>query len=229
MSLNIQSVTGGGSFYGNRAGKTGSSINKNSKQYKAAAKDFLAAHRAEVAKMSPEEKMIYELFGGEDAYMRNVMKNYNSDGDFVGPGGIIVPGMVANGIPESERHQMIPVSQEHRQKMFDMVKKEFIRENGIANGDTTNRSSVYREYQLSIPKKDRLKGTWSLGQYESKYNKAMYDAVRAANPGWKPGQSFDPHILDTVTRESVESELVQSGNTLVKRTSSVGNSIDLQV
>lgn len=228
MSLNIQSVTGGASFYGN-SGKTGSTINKNSKQYKAAAKDFLAAHRAEVAKMSPEERMVYELFGGEDAYMRNVMKNYNSDGDFVGPGGIIVPGMVANGIPESERHQMIPVSEEHRQKMFDMVKKEFIRENGIANGDTTNRSSVYREYQLSIPKGDRLKGTWSLGKYESKYNKAMYDAVRAAIPGWKPGQYFDSHILDNVTRESVESELVQSGNTLVKKTSSVGNSIDLQV
>ena len=109
MSLNIQFNTGGTSFYGN-SGKTGITINKNSRQYKAAAKDFLAAHRAEVAKMSPEERMVYELFGGEDAYMRNVMKNYNSHGDFVGPGGIIVPGMVANGIPESERHQMIPVS-----------------------------------------------------------------------------------------------------------------------
>lgn len=228
MSLNIQFTAGGSSLYG-KVGRAGSTINKNSRQYKAAAKDFLAAHRAEVAKMTPEEKMIYELFGGEDAYMRNVMKNYNSDGDFVGPGGIIVPGMVVNGIPESERHQMISVSEEHRQKMFDMVKEEFIREKGIANGDTTNRSSVFREYQLSIPKKDRLKGTWSLGQYEKQYNKAMYDAVRAANPNWKPGQYFDVHILDGVTRESVESGLVQSGNTLVKNTSSVGGSIDLQV
>ena len=111
---------------------------------------------------------------------------------------------------------------------FDLVKKEFIRENGVANGDTTNRSSVYREYQLSIKKEDRLKGSWSLEQYEQKYRSALATAVKAANQNWKNGDSFDPSILDSVTRESVESQLVKNGNTFVKKPSS-GSTLDIQI
>lgn len=44
----------------------------------------------------------------------------------------------------------------------------------------------------------------------------MYAAVKAANPNWQPGQPFDSSILDSVTRELVESNLVQSGNQFVK-------------
>ena len=47
----------------------------------------------EEAMMTPEQKMMYELLGGREAHMKNVMSNFNSDGDFVGPGGIVVPGM----------------------------------------------------------------------------------------------------------------------------------------
>ncbi len=190
-------------------------IDTNSNQYKAAAKDFLENHRGAVAKMSPWEKKMYEMFGGEKAYMRNVMKMYNSDGDFVGPGGIVVPGMVVNGIPESERHQIIDVSEEARQSMFDETKRHFLQEYGVANGDTTKRSEVFRAFQLSIPKEDRLKGTWTLGQYERAYSQAFYDAVKASDPGWQLGMPFDRSILDNVTRESVDNALVKSGNTLV--------------
>jgi len=87
---------------------------------------------------------------------------------------------------------------------------------------------VYREYQLSIAKEDRLKGIWSMQQYESKYRKAMYDAVRASNPSWKPGQSFDTSVLDSITRESVEGTLIKNGNTLVKKTST-GSSLDIKI
>ena len=206
-------------------------INTNSKQYKAAAKDFLVAHRAEVTRMSPEEKLMYELFGGENAYMKNVMQNYNSDGDFVGPGGIVVPGMYHGEdgkVDRSTWQQLIPVSDKMRQKMFDNVKREFIQENGISNGNTTKRSQVFREYQLSVKKEDRAKGTWTLQQYEGKYRSAMYAAVKAANPKWAPGQPFDPGILDSVTRERVEANLVKSGNVLVKKPSS-GSSMDVSV
>ncbi len=57
----------------------------------------------------------------------------------------------------------------------------------------------------------------------------MYAAVKAANPKWEPGQPFDPSILDSVTRESVESTLMKSGNTFVKRSSVSGSSLDVQV
>lgn len=115
-----------------------------------------------------------------------------------------------------------------RQKMFDNVKREFIQENGISNGDTTKRSQIFREYQLSVKKEDRAKGTWTLQQYEGKYCSAMYAAVKAANPKWEPGQPFDPGILDSVTRESVESTLVKSGNTFVKKPFS-GSTLDIQI
>ena len=56
----------------------------------------------------------------------------------------------------------------------------------------------------------------------------MYAAVKAANPKWEPGQPFDPRILDNVTRESVESTLRKSGNTLVKKTS-LGSTLDMKI
>ena len=138
-------------------------------------------------------------------------------------------GMIINGKSESEWHQMIDVSEEYRQKMFDECKRHFLQENGVANGDTTKRSEVFRAYQLSIKEDDRLKGTWSLEQYERQYRLALSAAVRADNPNWKNGDSFDASILDSVTRESVESTLVKSGNTLVKRSSVSGSSLDIQV
>ena len=99
----------------------------------------------------------------------------------------------------------------------------------MANGDTTKRSEVFRAYQLSIKEGDRLKGTWSLQQYEKQYSAALAAAVRAVNPNWKNGDPFDASILDNVTRKSVESTLMTSGNTLVRRSSVSGSSLDMQV
>ena len=53
--------------------------------------------------------------------------------------------------------------------MFDNVKKEFIQENGLSNGDTTKRSDIFKDYQLSVNKDKRLSGTWTLEQYEGQY------------------------------------------------------------
>ena len=105
--------------------------------------------------------------------------------------GICVRGMIMNGKSEAEMRQMIGVSEECRQKMFDECKRRFLQENGVANGDTTKRSEVFRAYQLSIKEGDRLKGTWSLRQYEKQYRAALAAAVRAANTNRKNGDPFD--------------------------------------
>ena len=139
----------------------------------------------------------------------NFRKNFDEDGDLINSHG--VAGMDITGKDPSEWHKIVEVSEEGRQSMFDMVKREFIQEQGIANGDTTQRSEVLAAYQKSIPKADRLTATWTLGQYERQYNKAMYEAVRASNPTWEPGQYFDPAILQGITRESVEARIVQTG------------------
>ena len=192
-----------------------SGINKNSAQYKAVERDHLNAIIANEATMSEKERLIYETFGGRDAIIKNYMKLYDSNGNFLNAYG--VAGMCVDGKSPSEYNQIIDVSEDYRQKMFDMVKREFVQENGVANGDTTQRTSLFTEYQKSIKIDDRLKGTWTLEQYEKAYNKALYDAVKAANPNWKQGQPFDSSILDSVTRESVERNVVQNGNQFVRK------------
>lgn len=118
-------------------------------------------------------------------------------------------------VDPSSWHKIINVSEDARQKMFDNCKREFIAEYGVANGDTTKRSDVFREFQLSIPKGDRLKGTWTLQQYETAYNQAFYDAVKVADPSWKQGQPFDSSILNKVSREDIDKSLVKSGDRLL--------------
>lgn len=192
-----------------------SKINKNSQQYKAMEeKGWISGIIQNELMMSPEEKMIYEVFGGRNTIIRNMMRQFDSDGDLLNSNG--VAGMDITGKGTSWQ-KLTKVSEENRQKIFDMVKSEFIQERGISNGDTTKRSEVLKEYQLSVDKKERLAGTWTLTQYEEQYCSAMYMAVKAANPNWKPGQAFDSTILDHITRESVESTLVQSGNTFVRK------------
>ena len=196
-------------------------FNTNSKQYKALKeKGWLSGIMQNEAMMSSEERMIYETFGGRDTIINNLMKQFDSEGDLLNANG--VAGMDVTGKGTSWQ-QLTSVSEEYRQKMFDNVKREFIQENGLSNGDTTKRSDIFKDYQLSVSKDKRLSGTWTLEQYEGQYRAAMYAAVKSANPNWKPGQKFDTSILDNVTRESVESTLVKNGNRLVR------NSIDVSV
>ncbi len=156
MSLAISSYLS--SLTGASGGSSG--INKNSAQYKAVVKDSLSDIIANERTMSDKERMVYELFGGRDTIIKNKMKLYDSNGNFLNADG--VAGMCMNGKSLSECHQIISVSEEYRQKMFDMVKKEYIQENGVANGDTTKRGSLYTEFQKSIKIDDRLKGSWTL-------------------------------------------------------------------
>lgn len=211
MSLRISSYLS--SFSGAFSGSSG--INKNSAQYKAVEKNTLADIIANEATMTDEQRLIYEIFGGRETIIKNHMKMYDSNGNLLNANG--VAGMDMTGKSLSEKQQIIRVSEEYRQKMFDLVKKEYIQENGVANGDTTKRSSVYTAYQKSVKIDDRLKGSWTLGQYEKAYRRAMYNAVKAANPDWQIGQYFDSNILNSVTREGVEANLVQSGNTFVTK------------
>jgi hypothetical protein len=99
------------------------------------------------AMMSPEGKMIYEIFGGRDTIVNNLMKQFDSDGDLLNANG--VAGMDVTGKGTSWQ-KLTNVSEEYRQKMFDNVKKEFIQENGVSNGDTTKRSDIFDNYRNSI-------------------------------------------------------------------------------
>jgi hypothetical protein len=170
-------------------------IDTNSKQYKVVINQM----------MSNANGTMYANIQG----IKNLMKNYDKDGDFINPVTGLA-GLDATNIPISQRHVIIDVDEKNRQEMFDNAKREFLQENGIANGDTTRRSEVFQNYQRSVGKSDRLKGSWTLEQYERQYNKAFYEAAKAADPSWEPGKQIKAGALDGITRESIDTSLVKT-------------------
>lgn len=182
-------------------------VDTNSKQYKAVISNMMKGANGNGAMYTNIQAI------------KNQMKYYDKDGDWIDPTTGLAGLLVTEENNES-RKQIISIPESSRQEMFDLTKKEFIRENGVANGDTTKRSDVYTHLYRKTEKNDRLKAGYTMEQYERAYSRAMYDAVRAADPNWKIGMPIPKGALDGVTRESVEKNLVQSGNTLVSKTSS---------
>lgn len=167
-------------------------INTNSKQYK------MVISRM----MKDANGMMYT----NPFAIKNLMKNYDEDGDYISPVTGLA-GMDATNVPMSKRHVIIDIPEKSRQEMFDNAKREFLEENGIANGDTTKRSDVFYHYQKDAKKQDRLKGTWTLEQYERQYNQAFYNAAKAADPTWEPGKKIKAGALDGITREEIDKSL----------------------
>ena len=102
--------------------------------------------------------MIYEIFGGRDTIIKNLIKQFDSDGDLLNANG--VAGMDVTGKGTSWQ-KLTNVSEDHRQKMFDNVKWEFIQEKGLSNGDTTKRSDIFKDYQLSVSKDKRIRRSYT--------------------------------------------------------------------
>lgn len=167
-------------------------INTNSKQYKTVISRM----------MKDANGMMYT----NPLAIKNLMKNYDEDGDYISPVTGLA-GMDATNVPMSKRHVIIDIPEKSRQEMFDNAKREFLEENGIANGDTTKRSDVFYHYQKDAKKQDRLKGTWTLEQYERQYNQAFYDVARAADPTWESGKKIKAGALDGITREEIDKSL----------------------
>ena len=185
-------------------------IDTNSAQYKAAMKQMSEGARGGVGYTNPQA-------------IKNLMSNFDKDGDRINAFG--VAGMDATGIPISQRHKIINISDDARQNMFNETLRHFKQENGVANGDTTRRSEVFKKYQLSVPTEDRLKGTWTLEQYEKAYRQAFYDACKKTDPKWELGKDIPAGALDGITRESIDNSLVKGsgeyGETLTRKSVNV--------
>ena len=59
-------------------------------------------------------------------------------------------------------------------------------------------------------KEQRVTVRMTLEQYERQYNKAFEDAVKAADPSWKPGKKIPAGALDGITRDSIDKSLVKT-------------------
>lgn len=164
-------------------------IDTNSKQYKAALKEMMKNGNG-------------AMFTNVQA-IKNLMSQYDKNGDWVDPN----TGLTGLAVTDENRNsykRIISIPESSRDEMFELVKKEFLRENGTLNGDTTKREGVYINLYRKMKKDDRLSAGWTLEQYEHQYRQAFAAAAKAANPNWKPGDPIPEGALDNLTRESVE-------------------------
>lgn len=144
--------------------------------------------------------------------IKNLMKNYDNDGDYIDPTTGLA-GLLVTEENAASRKRIISIPESSKDEMFELTKKEFLRENGIHNGDTTRRSDVYTNMYRKVQKNDRLAAGYTLEQYERSYNRAFVNAAKAANPSWRAGMPIPAGALDGITRESVEN----AGRTMDKK------------
>ena len=172
-------------------------IDTNSKQYKAALKQM----------MSNANGAMYTNIQG----IKNLMKNYDKDGDYIDPTTGLAGLLVTEENAES-RERIISIPESSRDEIFELTKKEFLRENGVQNGDTTKRSDVYTNLHRKMKKNDRLAAGYTLEQYERAYRQAFLGAAKKADPEWKNGKPILSGALDGITRESIEANMKKTGN-----------------
>ena len=183
-------------------------IDTNSKQYKAAMKEMMKAGNG----------AMYTNI----QCIKNSMKCYDKDGDFINPRNGLA-GLVVTEENENSRKRIISIPESSKDEMFEQMKKEFLRENGVLNGDTTKRSDVYDNMYRKVQKKDRLAAGYTMQQYERAYRQAFLEAVRKADPSWEIGKPIKSGVIDNITREDVEKSLKKSGSSLVS------NSVDYTI
>ena len=153
------------------------------------------------------------------------MKNYNSRGEFVDPNTGLTGLDVTDETGDSYK-KIIDIPESSKDKMFEAVRDSFLHRNGMGDGkgDTEIFTDMYRQMKSD----DRLSAGYTLRQYRSAYVQTFVSAIKEVDPTWDYGKAIPSGVLDGITRESVESQLVKSGNTFVKKPSS-GSTLDIQV
>ena len=154
--------------------------------------------------------------------IKNLMKNYNSRGEWVDPD----TGLLVTDETGDSYKKIIEVPESSKDKMFEAVKNNFLNNNGM--GDGKGKTEIYMDMYKQMKSDDRLSAGWTLGQYHKAYAQAFKSAIKTVDPTWDYGKAIPSGVLDGITRESVESQLVKSGNTFVKKPSS-GSTLDIQI
>ena len=157
--------------------------------------------------------------------IKNLMKNYNSRGEWVDPDTGLTGLLVTDETGDSYK-KIIDVPESSKDKMFEAVKNNFLNNNGM--GDGKGKTEIYMDMYKQMKSDDRLSAGWTLGQYHKAYAQAFKSAIKTVDPTWDYGKAIPSGVLDGITRESVESQLVKSGNTFVKKPSS-GSILDIQI
>lgn len=146
-----------------------------------------------------------------EAALKDRMKDFDEDGDRLNFFGIA--GMEPNGKDVSAFHVIIPIAEPYRQALFDYEKERFITSYGLSRNDA-KKQAIFRDYQLSIEKEDRLKGSWTMNQYDRAYCTALLSIIQSTDRKWELGDEFDTAVLENITREQVERRIKSDGTNL---------------
>ena len=101
-------------------------INTNSKQYKAAIKKMMSAGNG-------------AMYGNIQG-IKNLMSHYDKDGDYINPVNGLA-GLLVTDENESSRKRIISIPDSSKEEMYELTKKEFLREN-----------DVHMEIQQNVPR-----------------------------------------------------------------------------
>ena len=163
-------------------------IDINSKQY-----------RAVMSEMSRDGGGGYTTISA----IKKRMSRYDKDGDWINPRTGLA-GLLVTDKNCASKNRIVSIS-------------ESIMENGVHNGDTTNRSEIYQKLYQQTEKNDRLAAGYTLEEYERQYWQAFTDAVKVADPKWEAGKPIMPGVLDRITSKSIDALLVKSGSQLIRK------------
>ena len=167
-------------------------IDTNSKQYKAVMSQMMKDGNG-------------AMFTNVHA-IKNLMRQYDKNGDWIDPTTGLT-GLLLTDENINSRKRVIPIPESSREEMFESTKREFLRENGVHNGDTTRRSEVYTNLYRKMKKDDRLAAGWTMQQFERQCSRGFVAAVKAADPTWTAGKQIPAGSLDGITRQDVENAL----------------------
>lgn len=176
-------------------------IDINSKQY-----------RAVMSEMSRDGGGGYTTISA----IKKRMSRYDKDGDWINPRTGLA-GLLVTDKNCASKNRIVSISESIMDEMFESTKKEFFMENGVHNGDTTNRSEIYQKLYQQTEKNDRLAAGYTLEEYERQYWQAFTDAVKVADPKWEAGKPIMPGVLDRITSKSIDALLVKSGSQLIRK------------
>ena len=124
--------------------------------------------------------------------IKNLMKNYNSRGEFVDSDGLT--GLIVTDETGDNYKKIIDIPESSKDKMFEAVRDSFLHRNGMGdgNGDTEIFTDMYRQMKSD----DRLSAGYTLRQYRSAYVQTFVSAVKAVDAGWTYGKSIPSGVLD---------------------------------
>ena len=126
-----------------------------------------------------------------DEFAKSATSEFNPD-DMVNTHGM--KGMYIGGGRDWKK--IVSVSDDVKQRLEDVVKRDFISTNGRAIPEGSKRNDVIIKYLGTIPAENRSPASWTLGRMAGDYASRLEALVTENNTNWKPGDAFDTSILE---------------------------------